>query len=73
MDRSLAGYGSWGHRELDTTEQCSVQRACVCEPLGLGSLRRNSPGAGVWGGLPTPSHQSPVSTEALLADMCLLY
>ena len=23
--RSLAGYGPWGHKELDTTEQISIQ------------------------------------------------
>ena len=26
--RSLAGYGSWGHKELDTTEQLTEQ-ACM--------------------------------------------
>ena len=31
--RSLVGYSAWGHKELDTTEQLSIQRESGCPEL----------------------------------------
>ena len=60
--RSLAGYGSWGRRELDTTEQRSVQRACVSTSPWAWAISGGTAlqASGLGGGLPTPSHQSPM-------------
>ena len=74
--------GAWQATVRGVTESWTQLSSVVCREhvsvspwawavSGGTALGRGS--GGVWGGLPTPSHQSPVSTEALLADMCLLY
>ena len=35
MERSLAGYSAWSHKELDTTERLSTQ----CSPTGVSTER----------------------------------